>query len=94
MSENVQSIDKEVSINAGMLDDVIRDLKVTRGALAALLGVFDGPSDDYSEQTGRLDAIEAVLKAKEERLQECIKGLCSLAGRPVYLEAADRHENA
>lgn len=86
---------KTVSIHAGMLDDVIKDFKITRGALAALTGTFDSRTGDtdYWEQVGKLDAIEVVLNDQGERLQGSIEELCRLAGRPVYPEDPFHQEN-
>lgn len=100
MNAKVEKIEEEkeeeemVSIHAGMLDDVIKDFKIVRGALVALTKTFDSPSDDFWEQVGRLDVIEVVLKDKEKRLQASIEELCRLAGRPVYPEDTTHHENA
>jgi hypothetical protein len=85
---------KEVTMDAGMLDDVIKDFKITYGAIVGMTGVFDTDDglDDYWSQEGKLNAVESVLINQKERLFKSIEELCRLAGRPAFTETLIRGE--
>jgi len=76
--------EKNVMMRLDLLDDYIKDLIITHGAISALITIFDEPEDDYWSQTGTMSVIEASLKQEKERLFASIESICDLAGRPVF----------
>jgi len=85
-----------LSIDAGMLDDVVNNFKIVRGALGALTGTFDADvgDDDYWGKVGMLNAIEVVINDQGKMLQKSIEELCRLAGRSVYPENTTETDKA